>query len=1116
MNARVFGGLYALVGVGATASVSLSSATGVFTNLAPGTYNLSVTLNGCTSTALEITINAAPGAPAQPQVTIVQPTSVLATGSLTVTAALTGGTYTLVGINATLTSSIGTFTGLAPGTYSLSVTLNGCTSTALEIIINAPGAPVLAIPIAVVVQPTCLAATGSLTVTAPLSGGVYTLVGVGATLTSATGVFTGLAPGAYSLRVTLNGSTSAALAVTINAALNTLSITNAAVTSASCAATGSITVTATGGTGAYSYQLNNGSFGTSNVFTGLASGTYTVTVQDASGCSATRTNVTILGGSSSLVLTLSSLVNATCITSTGSATLAASGGTMPYSYTLTSGSRVLTNTTGVFSSLAAGTYSVLVTDASGCTATCSTLQLVIDAAPNAPAQPAVTVVQPASCSVATGSVSVTLPLAGGSYTLVGAGVSLTSTTGVFDGLAPGTYSLSAILNGCASPALAVTINAAPGAPAQPVAVIVQPTAAGAAGSVTVTSPLSGGTYTLVGAGVALTSATGTFTNLAPGTYSLSVSVNGCVSAALAVTINAAPNAPALPVAVIVQPTAVVASGSLTVTAPLSGGTYTLVRAGVSLTSTTGVFTGLAPGAYSLSVSVNGCVSAALAVTINAAPGAPVLAPPVAGVVQPTCLVATGSLTVTAALSGGTYTLAGAGVSLTSATGVFTGLAPGTYSLSVSVNGLVSAALAVTINAAPAAPAQPIVAVVQPTSVLATGSVTVTSLLSGGVYALVGVGATAGVSLTSSIGVFTGLTPGAYSLSVSVSGCVSAALAVTINAAPIAPALPVAVVVQPTCLVATGSLTVTAALSGGTYTLVGAGVSLTSATGVFTGLAPGTYSLSVSVNGLVSAALAVTINSTPAVISLTSTVTAAACFGTATGQVQFQAVGGTAPYTFTLDGRLSNGSGLFTSLAAGVHVVLVRDANGCGAAASSVTITQPAVGLSVLFSAVVNACAGTTGQVSASATGGTAPYTYQLRLGAAGTVVATSPAVTSGFTFTGLGANTYRLFVLDARGCETEAVAQLLITNACLKLTLLEVYPNPFSGRATVEFQVPEGEQYSLALYDILGRLVRRVSEGVGEANRIYQLPIGDNLAEGLYEVRLISNGTTKTVRVHAQ
>lgn len=52
-------------------------------------------------------------------------------------------------------------------------------------------------------------------------------------------------------------------------------------------------ISATGGTPPYSYQLNNGTAQTSNTFTNLSAGNYTVTVKDVNGCSLTQ-NLSIL------------------------------------------------------------------------------------------------------------------------------------------------------------------------------------------------------------------------------------------------------------------------------------------------------------------------------------------------------------------------------------------------------------------------------------------------------------------------------------------------------------------------------------------------------------------------------------------------------------------------------------------------------------------------------------------------------------------------------------------------------------------------------------------------------------------------------------------------------
>ncbi|MCC3155598.1 SprB repeat-containing protein, partial [Hymenobacter sp. BT770] len=80
-----------------------------------------------------------------------------------------------------------------------------------------------------------------------------------------------------------------------------------------------------------------------------------------------------------LGVTLSTLVQATCTSATGSATLAATGGTGPYTYSLQLGTNapiVLSGAGAVtFPNLAAGIYQVLVVDANRCQATCAAIEI---------------------------------------------------------------------------------------------------------------------------------------------------------------------------------------------------------------------------------------------------------------------------------------------------------------------------------------------------------------------------------------------------------------------------------------------------------------------------------------------------------------------------------------------------------------------------------------------------------------------------------------------------------------------------------------------------------------------------------------------------------------------
>ncbi|MEI6851689.1 MAG: gliding motility-associated C-terminal domain-containing protein [Bacteroidota bacterium] len=122
---------------------------------------------------------------------------------------------------------------------------------------------------------------------------------------------------------------------------------------------GLATVAPVGGTFPFSYVWSNGDHNASA--TGLSSGTYTVTVTDFNSCTATNT-VTITQPPQ-LTSVVSSLNNLSCNgANNGSASITASGGTPGYFYAWSNGS-----STNSIAGVAAGNYSVIVSDVNGCT-----------------------------------------------------------------------------------------------------------------------------------------------------------------------------------------------------------------------------------------------------------------------------------------------------------------------------------------------------------------------------------------------------------------------------------------------------------------------------------------------------------------------------------------------------------------------------------------------------------------------------------------------------------------------------------------------------------------------------------------------------------------------------
>ncbi len=256
-------------------------------------------------------------------------------------------------------------------------------------------------------------ATGQITVSATGLNGAYTY-SLNGGVAQGSNVFNGLSAGTYTVVVT------GQFGYTISA--NSVTLANAVEIMASAAvATDDITVTASGGTGALEYSLNGVDFQPGNTFNDLLNGVYVVTVRDENGCTASTEAIVAVN---SLLITVNLQDTISCAGGTnGSVSINVGGGEMPYSYSLNGGTGQSSN---IFTGLSAGTYTVIVTDNLGFSAT----------------TPAIVLTEPAAIMASATAVlnAVTVTASGGTgalmYSLNGGAYQVSN---VFAGVTNGTY-----------------------------------------------------------------------------------------------------------------------------------------------------------------------------------------------------------------------------------------------------------------------------------------------------------------------------------------------------------------------------------------------------------------------------------------------------------------------------------------------------------------------------------------------------------------------------------------------------------------------------------------------------------------------------------------------------
>ncbi len=981
------------------------------------------------------------------------------------------------------------FVNLTAGTYPVRVRdTNGCEQTA-SVTITEPA--VLAAEAAITQAYTCLQlgeiTVGSVTPTAggsgdyqySLNGGAWTAVTTGGT------VFTGLIDGTYSIRVRDANAVTCFITLPdviipplpVEPTLSTSIVYN-------CDGSGDITVLPNDPS--YTYSINAGAPQASNVFNNIAVGTHTITVDYGSGCTVDTTVVVEPGNAFD-----ASITNFTNISCNGGA-----DGTVTFdvvNFDAVNGFEYAVNGGGfsapqtaspiLVNGLSAGLVTIVVRDVLDNTCSVTLTETLTE--PTALVA-AASITDPFTCNN-TGA-TITASATGGTPTYEyqledGVGAVLTAYQGgtTFTGLAAGDYIVRVRdTNGCEDPIDAVITVVAPNNPTfTTTATACYSGANDATIQVDVTSlPGNGGFQFSLDSGPWITptpsTATSyTFTNLAAGTYTIDVRDQfGCAAAQQSVTIN-----PALSLsATAPNITSCGTDTDITITAAGGDGNYVYAVVADAVVPTPGDFgaantiTVTGAGDYDVYVRDNNGVATfcEAAFDINIAQDAPIVITPT--VTDVLCFGdATGAISL--AVAGGAtpfeYSIDN-GTNYQTSTD-FVNLTAGTYPVRVrDTNGCEqTASVTITEPAVLAAEA----AITQAYTCLQLGEITVGSVtptaggsgdyqysLNGGAWTAVTTGGT----------VFTGLIDGTYSIRVRDANAVTCFITlpdVIIPPLPVEPTLSTSIVYN-----CDGSGDITVLPNDPSYTYsINAGAP--QASNVFNNIVVGTHTITVDYGSGCTVDTTVVVEPGNAFDASITNFTNISCNGGADGTLTFDVVNFDAVNGFEYS---VNGGGfsapqtaspiLVNGLSAGLVTIVVRDVldNTCSVTLTE-TLTEPTALVAAASITDPFTCNNTGATITASATGGTPTYEYQLEDG----VGAVLTAYQSGTTFTGLAAGDYIVRVRDTNGCEDPIDAVITVVapnNPTFTTTATACYSG--ANDATIQVDVTSlpgngGFQFSL-------------------------------------------------------
>jgi hypothetical protein len=755
--------------------------------------------------------------------------------------------------------------------------------------------------------------------------------------------------------------------------------------------------------------------------------------------------------------------------SDGAANGVVSGGTAPYTYSWSDG-----ETTSSVSNLAAGTTTLTVTDANGCTAIATTTVI------NPPALTDTVIVTNNCNNGDTAKASITVIGGTGPYTYSWSPSG--ATTQSIGSLSPGAYTGTVTdAHGCTASASVTITNPS------------QLTSAIGSKNVNCHGDNSGMAWEIAGGGTSpyLYKWKGepnldTIGNLSAGTYTIKlVDAQGC-----AVFDTVKITQPATKLLDSANSTNILCFGNTTgsATSFAYGGTAPYVYSW-SNGATTSVINAVSAGTYTVMVSdLNSCADTTM-VTITQPASA--LNATVNGT-NVACFGNTnGTVNVTVTGGVGTYTYLWSNGATTSSQSSLSGA---TYSVTITdANGCTSSSNYTVTQ--PASALRDSIVASSIVNVLCNGGNTgaATVGVKGGTSPYAYAWSPAGGTIAAAIN----LSVGSYSVIITDNnGCLDSAKVSLTQPSKLRDSLITASIVEVSCNGGNNGA-VTVGVKDGTPGYSYAWSPNVSTSVSATGLSAGTYGIIVTdANGCSGTAQFITITQ-PAMLrdsTIAASIAEVSCNGGSNGAVSIGVAGGTTPYTYVWTPNISTTSSA-SGLSAGTYSVSISDNNGCTGTAQSITITQPTAIRDSIVSTQCSPSDSASGSATVGVKGGTSPYTYSW-----------SPSGGTGATGTALAPGTYTVTITDNNTCTVQLTTMVSvcatginpITVAGNKIT---IYPNPNNGEFAISGLVKGS---TLELYNDIGSLIKTISVNAET------MPLDiTGMANGVYLVRIISeNGIT--------